>query len=284
MRAHLRRLVRHIRKGWPETRITFRTHARPEATPTWCEKNGATGVFGLPGTQPPHEKVDDKADEVRVERAMENRQVVRGYAETRHKAKSWTRERRAVARIEATPLGLDIRFVVTNLECGSAEWIYDSSGCARGQAENLDQAAQDAALIGSHVLPFRRRQSVRLVLHTSAYWLMLTVRDAIPKQCDLPRPSSRPCAFVCSKSPLASSKPPEPCAWPSRPVIPRRPSPACPARSPRSALDRWGIGPFPVPFLQRVIKKCEPSNGENPNDDPQPKSPRTKISEKHRCL
>ena len=91
----------------------------------WCERNGLDYVFGLPGTKPLSKKVDAKADEVRVERAMENRQVVRGYAETRHKAKSWTRERRAVARIEATALGLDIRFVVTNLECGP-EWIYDS--------------------------------------------------------------------------------------------------------------------------------------------------------------
>ncbi len=48
-----------------------------------------------------------------------------------------SRERRAVARIEATTLGLDIRFVVTNLEHGSPEWIYDSLYCARGQAENL---------------------------------------------------------------------------------------------------------------------------------------------------
>jgi hypothetical protein len=33
--------------------------------------------------------------------------------------------------------GLDIRFVVTSLDLGSAEWIYDSLYCARGQAENL---------------------------------------------------------------------------------------------------------------------------------------------------
>ena len=139
VRAHLRRLVRHIRKCWPKTRITFRGdghYARPEAM-TWCEKNGADYVFGLPGTQPLSKKVDDKADEVRVERALENKDIVRGYAETRHRAGSWTCERRAVARIEATPLGLDIRFVVTNLECGSPEWIYDSLYCARGQAENL---------------------------------------------------------------------------------------------------------------------------------------------------
>ena len=251
VRAHLRRLVRHIRKCWPKTRITFRGdghYARPEAM-TWCEKNGADYVFGLPGTQPLSKKVDDKADEVRVERALENKDIVRGYAETRHRAGSWTCERRAVARIEATPLGLDIRFVVTNLECGSPEWIYDSLYCARGQAENLiklhkTQLSSDRTSCRSAVA-----NQVRLVLHTCAYWLMLTVRDAIPKQCDLAKAEFGPCAFVCSKSPLASSKPPEPCAWPSRPVIPRRPSsPACPARSPRSAPDRRGIGPFPRPL------------------------------------
>ena len=61
------------------------------------------------------QKVDETADEVRTERAVADKAVVRGYAETRHQAKSWDRERRAVARIEATRLGLDIRFVVTNL-------------------------------------------------------------------------------------------------------------------------------------------------------------------------
>ena len=91
------------------------------------------------------------------------------------------REQRAVARIEATKLGLDIRFVITSLDIGSAEWIYDSQYCARGQAENLiklhktqlasDRTSRRSALVNQ----------VRLVLHTAAYWAMLTVRDAIPK-------------------------------------------------------------------------------------------------------
>ena len=33
--------------------------------------------------------------------------------------------------------GLDIRYVVTSLTHGSAEWLYDSLYCSRGQAENL---------------------------------------------------------------------------------------------------------------------------------------------------
>src|SRR5207342_2213428 len=90
-----------------------------------------------------------------------------------------------VARIDATKLGLDIRFVVTSLDVGSAEWIYDSLYCARGQAENLiklhkTQLASDRTSCRSAIA-----NQVRLAPHTAAYWLMLTVRDAIPKSRDL---------------------------------------------------------------------------------------------------
>src|SRR6476661_662489 len=109
------------------------------------------------------------------------RRLVRHIRTRWHKAKSWDHERRTVARIEATMLGLDIRFVVTSLDVGSAEWIYDSLYCARGQAENLiklhkTQLASDRTSCRSALA-----NQVRLVLHTAAYWLMLTVRDAIPK-------------------------------------------------------------------------------------------------------
>ena len=147
----------------------------------WCENNGIDYIFGLSGTKPLARKVDEVADDIRTRRAIENLAVLRGYTETRHKAKSWDRERRTVARMEATMLGLDIRFVVTNLDIGSAEWIYDSLYCARGQAENLiklhkTQLASDRTSCRS-----ARANQVRFVRHTAAFWLMLTVRDAIPK-------------------------------------------------------------------------------------------------------
>ncbi len=187
VRAHLRRLVRHIRKRWSNTRILFRDdghYARPEAM-ACCETNGIDYVFGLSGTKPLSRKVDEVADAIRTERALDDKDVVRGYAETRHRAKSWDRERRAIARIEATRLGLDIRFVVTNLDHGSPEWLYDSVYCARGQAENLiklhkTQLASDRTSCRAAIA-----NQVRLVLHTAAYWLMLAVREAIPKARDL---------------------------------------------------------------------------------------------------
>ena len=84
------------------------------------------------------------------------------------------------ARIEATALGLDVRFIVTNLDGGSAEHLYDVIYCARGQAENLikmhkSQLASDRTSCRSPIA-----NQVRLVLHTAAYWLMLTLHEAVP--------------------------------------------------------------------------------------------------------
>ena len=139
IRGHLRRLVRRIRRHWPSTRITLRGdghYGRPEVM-AFCEAEGIGHVLGLPANAVLRAAVEDAADDVRVRRAEENAPVLRRYAETRYGARSWSRERRVVGRIEASTQGLDIRFVVTSFAQGSAEWIYDGLYCARGQAENL---------------------------------------------------------------------------------------------------------------------------------------------------
>jgi len=125
--------------------------------------------------------VDVTADDIRTRRALDQKPCLRGFAETSYQAKSWNTDRRACARIEATTKGLDIRFVVTSIETGTAEHIYQTLYCARGQAENLiklhkAQLASDRTSCRSPLA-----NQMRLILHTAAYWLVLTVRDAIPR-------------------------------------------------------------------------------------------------------
>jgi hypothetical protein len=215
VRGQIRRLARRIQMHWPATKITIRggSHAaypraglwpvprgRHEAM-TWCEANGyratiwmrdgshpdcraANGVdyiFGLGGNDVLDRRVEAAADDVRVRWAEGEAPVVRRYAETRYGAASWKFERRVAARIEASCNGLDIRYVVTNIRRGSAEWLYDTLYYERGQAENLikfhkTQLASDRTSCRSPLA-----NQVRLVLHTAAYWLLLTLRDAIPK-------------------------------------------------------------------------------------------------------
>ena len=92
-----------------------------------------------------------------------------GFAETTHAAKSWKRERRITARIEATRLGLDIRYVVTNIATGTAEWLYADLYCARGQAENLIKLHKAQLASDRTSCRAATANQMRLVLHTAAY-------------------------------------------------------------------------------------------------------------------
>jgi hypothetical protein len=183
VRAHLRRLVRRIRMHWPQTQITFRgdSHYGRKEAMEWCEQNGVRYIFGLAPNKVLAEQIFPKLDECCVRRAIEQLDKVRDFTTTRYAAKSWSRLRRVVARIEATRKGADVRYVVTNLKRGSAKHLYENVYCARGQAENLikrhkSQLASDRTSCRSPLA-----NQMRLILHTAAYWLMRTLRDAIPQ-------------------------------------------------------------------------------------------------------
>jgi hypothetical protein len=183
--GHIRRLVRHIRRHWPTTHITVRGdghYGRPEVM-NFCDGHGIDYVFGLPTNAALRAapEIVVAADACAVKRAEEQRAVLRNYAETRYGAKSWKCQRRVVARIEASTLGMDIRYVVTSLAEGSPEHIYDTLYCARGRAENLikmhkSQLASDRTSCRS-----ANANQMRLILHTAAFWLMWRIQQAIPK-------------------------------------------------------------------------------------------------------
>lgn len=183
VRAHVRRLVRRIRMHWPKTAILIRgdSHYGRKEAMDWCEQNGVAYIFGFGPNAVLAEKVFPKLDEVCVRRAIAQANKVRGFTAIRYAAKSWSRIRRVIARIEATPKGADVRYVVTNIRYRSAKHLYEKVYCARGQAENLikrhkSQLASDRTSCRSPLA-----NQMRLILHTAAYWLMRTVRDAIPE-------------------------------------------------------------------------------------------------------
>jgi hypothetical protein len=182
--GHIRRLVRHIRRHWPTTQITVRGdghYARPEVM-TFCEAHGVDYVLGLPTNAVLRAEpvIVTAADACAVKRAKEQRPVLRHYAETGYGAKSWKCERRVVARIEASILGMDIRYVVTSLAQGSAEHIYDTLYGARGQAENLIKMHKAQLMSDRTSCRSANANQMRIILHTAAYWLMWRVQQAIP--------------------------------------------------------------------------------------------------------
>jgi Transposase DDE domain group 1 len=207
IRGHLRRMVRRIRTHWPDTRITIRgdSHYGRREVMAWCEANDLHYIFGLPGNTVLDQMVEPIADAVRAQRAAAQAKLVemrcadrpvdaarlrgaeaqanavRRHAEVSYGAKSWGCQRRVAARIEATPKGLDIRYIVTNLAGGGAEWLYETLYCARGQMENFIKLHKTQLHSDRTSCRSPLANQVRLVLHTAAYWLLLKVRDTIPK-------------------------------------------------------------------------------------------------------
>jgi hypothetical protein len=181
VRAIIKHVTRRIRSTWPEVRICWRGdshYARPEAM-DWCEANGVDYLFGLAGNDALARQVHAAADDLCVRRAEAGADKLRTWCQLSYAAKSWQRERRVIARLEASTRGLDVRYVVTSLT-DPPRPLYERRYCARGQAENLiklhkAQLASDRTSCQSPTA-----NQLRLILHTAAYWLMHTLRAAAP--------------------------------------------------------------------------------------------------------
>ena len=176
-------LMAGMRQNWPKVGILVRgdsNYGRSEAM-GWCEANGVDYIFGFGGNPVLHDMMRPLADALCVRRAITGAEKLRTCKGLRYGAKSWGIQRRMVARIEATTLGLDIRYIVTSLQ-GTAKHLYETVYCGRGQAENFIKLHK--AQLASDRTSCRdpRANQVRLILHTAAYWLLHTLRAATPKR------------------------------------------------------------------------------------------------------
>ena len=195
VRTVIKHLTKRILNSWKKANIVWRGdshYGRAEAI-DWCDTNGVGYIFGFAGNSVLDAMAAEAADHLRFWHALSDAPKSRCYKALDYQAGSWSAPRRVIARIEAsmhpdpTPADpnamrqeIDIRYVVTSLD-GDAERLYEGVYCQRGQAENLiklhkAQLASDRTSCHSATA-----NQVRLTLHTAAFWLMHTVRAAIPQ-------------------------------------------------------------------------------------------------------
>jgi Transposase DDE domain group 1 len=195
VRTVIKHLTKRILTTWKKANIIWRGdshYCRTEAL-DWCDANGTGYIFGLAGNAVLDREVAGLSEQLRFMHAQSNVPKMRYYTSFEHRVGSWSRSRRVIARIEAsmqpdpTPDNpdamrqeIDVRFVVTSLE-GDAQRLYEGVYCQRGEAENLiklhkAQLASDRTSCTSAV-----GNQIRLMLTTAAFWLMHTVRAAIPE-------------------------------------------------------------------------------------------------------
>ncbi|PKP72445.1 MAG: IS1380 family transposase [Alphaproteobacteria bacterium HGW-Alphaproteobacteria-6] len=181
--AHIRRLIRAIRHHWPTTDILLRgdSHYGTPEVLDLCDSLGLRYVFGLSKNARLREHVQS-LEASTADRHARKGQKLRRFKSFSYAARSWSKERRVIARVEVGPLGRDTRFIVTNLTGPRGKHLYERIYSARGQAENHIKGWKSHLASDRTSCSKASANQMRLMLHGCAYWLWWTLRAACPKR------------------------------------------------------------------------------------------------------
>lgn len=179
----LRHVIARIRRNWPRVEIMVRGdshYAAPEVLDL-LEKNRCTYILGLSTNRRLAPMAQPWAEDAATRRALSKKEKVRRFHQTTYKAGSWSKPRKIIARAEATGMGSDVRFVVTNLP-GTAKTLYEKGYCARGRMENMIKDLKLYTRSDRTSCHRWEANQFRLFLHMAAYWLLLALRRAAPRR------------------------------------------------------------------------------------------------------
>jgi len=178
----LRHLIRRLRRHWPQVAITVRadSHYCSEPALALLEAQDCAYIIGFAVNA----KLAETAAPWREQCAMRRshtRPAVRRFHQMAYRARGWSRSRKVIARVEATSMGTDARFIVTNLD-GRGKTLYEKVFCARGNAENLIKDMKRFTRSDKTACSRWQANQFRLFLHQGAYWLLHRLRGAAPKR------------------------------------------------------------------------------------------------------
>ena len=178
------RIVARIRARWPQVEILLRADAgfAREALMAWCDANRVGYVFGLQRNKRLVERIHGELAQAKTE-AQASGQAARRFADFRWTTlKSWSRERRVVAKAEwmagRGEKGANPRFVVTSLSARAfeARRLYEQLYCARGDMENRIKECQLDLVADRTSAASMKANQLRLWYASMAYVLLAALR------------------------------------------------------------------------------------------------------------
>jgi hypothetical protein len=175
-------VVHRIRRHWPKVSILVRGdghYCAPEVLDL-LRKKRCDYILGLP-TNP---KLEALAALWRAQcrwRWKPDLTRVRRFHQFQYAARSWPAKEKVIARVEATALGTDVRFIVTNLP-GRGKVLYEKVYCGRGRMENMIKDLKLYTRSDKTACHRWQANQFRLFLHQGAYWLLHSLRSAAPKK------------------------------------------------------------------------------------------------------
>jgi len=178
----LAHVIHRIRRRWPQVGILVRGdghYCAPEVLDL-LRKLRCDYILGLPRNKTLDALAEPWREQCRW-RWKPGLGRVRRFHQFKYAAGSWSREEKVIARVEATSMGTDARFVVTTLS-GRAKTLYEKVYCARGRMENLIKDMKLYTRSDKTACWRWQANQFRLFLHTGAYWLLHSLRMAAPKK------------------------------------------------------------------------------------------------------
>src|SRR5271167_1462884 len=173
-------IVTQIRQSWPNVEIWLRADSGfcREDLMGWCEAHGVHYVFGLARNPRLEASIGDELAEAEA-KSKESGKPERLFKELRYQTlKTWSCERRVVAKAEHLPKGKNPRFIVTSLtsEAVEAKELYEKVYCARGEMENRIKECQLDLFADRTSAASLRANQLRLWFASLAYVLMTALR------------------------------------------------------------------------------------------------------------
>ena len=174
------RIVGQVRKPWPDVGIVLRADSgfAREAVMAWCEANGVDYIFGLAKNKRLARAIAAELIQAKKESKTSGNPARRFKEFNWSTRKSWSRERRVIAKAEWTQDKANPRFIVTSLSQakGDARHLYEKVYCARGEMENRIKECQlDLFADRTSTATFSANQ-LRLWFASMAYVLIDSLR------------------------------------------------------------------------------------------------------------
>jgi len=174
------RIVGQVRKPWPDVGILLRADSgfAREAVMAWCEANGVDYIFGLAKNKRLARAIAAELIQAKKESKTSGNPARRFKEFNWSTRKSWSRERRVIAKAEWTQDKANPRFIVTSLSQakGDARHLYEKVYCARGEMENRIKECQlDLFADRTSTATFSANQ-LRLWFASMAYVLIDSLR------------------------------------------------------------------------------------------------------------
>jgi Transposase DDE domain group 1 len=183
------RIVAQIRKRWPTVRIVLRADSgfARDNLMAWCEANGVDYIFGLARNTRLVAEIADELAEAKAESSITALPARRFKDFVWTTRKSWSRERRVIAKAEWTQGEANPRFIVTTFteQDGDGQKLYETVYCARGEMENRIKECQLDLFADRTSTATMRANQLRLWLASMAYVLVESIRRLALQTTDL---------------------------------------------------------------------------------------------------